>query len=98
MAAADERWVLTLEVPAGTDNAGRFVARLVKHLKRAWGIHCRAVGESAEVRRLQAIISGLTDRVAAQAELLARRAEGTPDDPPGDADQADAPRPARRRF
>ncbi len=32
----------------------------------------------AEVRRLRGMVQGLADRVAAQSELLARRAEGKP--------------------
>jgi hypothetical protein len=37
----------------------------------------------AEVKRLQKIINGLAARVAAQAELLARRAEKLPAQSPG---------------
>jgi hypothetical protein len=75
MAAPRERWLLTLELPPGLPNAARFVARVLKHLLRTWGVRCTAAGESAELRRLQGIVAGLADRVAAQAEVLARRAE-----------------------
>ncbi len=76
LAAAGERWVLTLELPPGLPNPGRSMARLLKHLRRTWGIRCRAVGESAELRRLQGIIEGMAERIAAQSELLSHRAEG----------------------
>lgn len=44
---------------------------------------CRIIREDldqlrAEVQRLQAIIVGLTDRIAAQSELLAKRSERKP--------------------
>jgi hypothetical protein len=64
MAAARERWLLTLELPSRVPNAGRFVARLLKHLLGTWNIRCRAVAESAELRRLQGIVEGLSSRPA----------------------------------
>jgi hypothetical protein len=72
-----QRWTFTFELPPDVRHGGRFVARILKHLKRVWGVRCVALDESAEVKRLQGIIDGLADRVAAQAELLARRAERT---------------------
>lgn len=68
-----ERWLLTIELPP--DGDGRFVARLLKYLWRTWGVRCQAVEESAELRRLRRLVEGLAARVAAQAELLERRAE-----------------------
>jgi hypothetical protein len=70
-----EVWVFRVELPAGVEHGGRFMARLLKHLGRRWGVRCIALAESAELLRLRQIIDGLADRVAAQAELLARRAE-----------------------
>lgn len=70
-----EQWLLTIEPPAGMANTGRFMARLLKHLRRAWGVRCTALDHGAEVRRLRAIANSLADRCARQAELLARRAE-----------------------
>jgi hypothetical protein len=72
---ARERWTFTVELPAGVRHGGRFVAGLLKHLRRAWGVRCIALDESAELKRLRQMAEGLADRVAAQAELLARRAE-----------------------
>jgi len=40
-----ERWTLTLELPpeaSAGDRGGRFMARLLKHLLRAWGCRCVA--------------------------------------------------------
>ncbi len=34
--------------------------------------------QSAEIKRLRDMVQGLADRVAAQSELLSRRAEGKP--------------------
>jgi hypothetical protein len=70
-----ERWILTVDLPATISNGGRFVARLLKHLGRVWGVKCVAVDRDTEVRRLQRIIDGLTERVAAQSELRTRQAE-----------------------
>jgi hypothetical protein len=75
MADAGERWFLVLELPPDVPNAGRFVAKLLKHLLRTWNVRCRAVSEPEEVRRLQDLVEGLAARVDAQAELLAGRAE-----------------------
>jgi hypothetical protein len=72
-----ERWVFTVELAAGIRHGGRFVARILKHLLRAWGVRCVALDESTEVKRLRQMVEGLSDRVVAQAELLARRAEWT---------------------
>jgi hypothetical protein len=41
--AAPERWLLVIELPADVANAGRFVARVLKCLKRTLGVRCRAV-------------------------------------------------------
>jgi hypothetical protein len=100
MATGGERWVFTVQLPAGVPNPGRFVARLLKHLLRTWDVRCLAVGESAELRRLRGIIDGLAERIATQAELLARRAEGERRDTNGaPADvQTPAPRDANGRV
>lgn len=55
--------------------------------ERAWGQACRELEECrAEVRRLQNLANGLAVRVAAQAELLAARAERRGPDAEGAAD------------
>jgi hypothetical protein len=39
-----ERWTFTVEPPPDVgDRGGRFVARLLKHLLRTWGVRCVAV-------------------------------------------------------
>jgi hypothetical protein len=75
LASEGEPWIFTVRLPAGLPNPGRFVAVILKHLLRRWGVRCTAIGRDAEVSRLQGIIEGLTRRVAAQAELLGRRAD-----------------------
>lgn len=70
-----ERWIFTMQLPAGLANPGRFVARVLKHLLRTWGIRCSALEESAEVRRLRKLVESLAARVAAQSELLTRVTE-----------------------
>lgn len=67
-----------MELPTDVRNTGRFVARLLKHLLRTWGVKCVALEESAEIRQLQKIVESLADRVAAQSELLAKRASAGP--------------------
>jgi len=48
----------------------------IKLARVGWGAAIRrAIAAESEVLRLQAIIRGLTDRVAEQSELLSRRAE-----------------------
>jgi hypothetical protein len=44
---AREVWLFRVELPAGILNPGRFVARVLKHLLRAWGIRCTAVLDPA---------------------------------------------------
>jgi hypothetical protein len=46
MSTIRERWIFTIELPAGVANPGRFVARLLKHLLRCWGVRCTAVLEA----------------------------------------------------
>jgi hypothetical protein len=41
-----ERWTFTFELPAGIEHSGRFVARLIKHLLRAWGVKATAIIEN----------------------------------------------------
>ncbi len=43
---ARERWTFTMELPAGVANGGRFVARVLKHLLRAWGVKCVALRDA----------------------------------------------------
>lgn len=38
-----ERWFFTLELPAGVDHPGRFVARVLKYLLRTWGVKATAI-------------------------------------------------------
>jgi hypothetical protein len=40
---ARERWTFTVELPDGLPHPGRFVARLLKHLLRTWGVQVLAV-------------------------------------------------------
>jgi hypothetical protein len=70
-----QRLIFTFVLHAGIAHPGRFVTRIRKHLGRVWGIDCDAIGEPAEVHRLQKIIEGLTDRVAAKSEVLTALAE-----------------------
>lgn len=46
---ARETWTFRVELPADVANGGRFVARLLKHLLRAWGVRCTAVLDEAAV-------------------------------------------------
>jgi hypothetical protein len=71
---AGERWILTVDLPAEVQNAGRFVARILKHLLRAWRVKSTALTEPDEVTRLRRLVNSLSDRCARQAELLARHA------------------------
>ena len=64
-----------MQLPATVVNRGRFMARLLKHLRRTWSVRCVALDVDAEVRRLQRIIDGLAARVAAQSELLSAKAD-----------------------
>jgi hypothetical protein len=41
-----ESWTFRVEVPADVSNPGRFVARLLKHLKRVWRVKCSALVEA----------------------------------------------------
>jgi hypothetical protein len=43
---ARERWIFTFELPAGTTHGGRFMARLLKHLLRVWGVRATAIVEA----------------------------------------------------
>jgi hypothetical protein len=43
---AGETWVFRVEVPPGVRHGGRFVARILKHLLRTWGVKCTAVLEA----------------------------------------------------
>jgi hypothetical protein len=38
-----ETWTFTMQLPAGIGHGGRFVARILKHLLRTWGVKCVAV-------------------------------------------------------
>jgi hypothetical protein len=44
--AARERWTFTFELPANVTNGGRFVARILKHLLRVWGVKCVALRDA----------------------------------------------------
>jgi hypothetical protein len=46
-----ERWIFTLELPSGIDHGGRFVARILKHLLRAWGVRAVAIHAPAPEER-----------------------------------------------
>ena len=72
---ARERWCLTVELPAGIANGGRFMARLLKRLLRRWGVKCTALQEANEVIRLRQLVDSLAERCARQSELLSRAAE-----------------------
>ena len=72
---AGETWILTVRVPRDVQNAGRFVARLLKHLLRTWRVKCTALKESDEVIRLRQLVNSLADRCARQSELLSHAAE-----------------------
>jgi hypothetical protein len=70
-----EPWVFTVRLPPDVRNPGRFVAAILKHLLRKWGVRCIAVGRDAELRRLQALVESMAARIAAQSELLGQPAE-----------------------
>jgi hypothetical protein len=55
MADRGERWVLTVQLPSGVPNPARFVARLLKHLLRAWGIPARPHEDAVGAERRTAI-------------------------------------------
>jgi hypothetical protein len=38
-----EVWLLQSQLPTGLWNSGRFVAHLLKHLLRTWGVRCVAI-------------------------------------------------------
>jgi hypothetical protein len=38
-----ERWIFTFELPSDVTHPGRFVARVLKHLLRAWGIRATVI-------------------------------------------------------
>jgi hypothetical protein len=38
-----ETWLLKVQLPANVQNSGRYMARLLKHLLRAWGVKCVAL-------------------------------------------------------
>ena len=67
MSEPRERWILTVDLPAGIANPGRFMAMVLKHLLRCWGVRVKAIGVEAEVKRLQGIVASLADRCARQA-------------------------------
>jgi hypothetical protein len=78
------RFRITLIDQGGDAPAGRRLAGVLKVALRKFGFRCTqavelAEGEDAdarqEVARLRGIVEGLAGRVAAQSELLARRAE-----------------------
>jgi hypothetical protein len=48
MTSNRERWVFTVELPANVGNSCRFVARLLKHLLRVWGVRATAIVEAPE--------------------------------------------------
>lgn len=77
-----ERWLVTFDVPYHPAPPQVQMRRLIKHVGRYWGIKCKGFSEDqriyelmCECERLQGIIAGLAERVAAQSELLARAAE-----------------------
>jgi hypothetical protein len=41
-----ECWTFTGEPATGSANGGRFVARVLKHLLRAWGVECVAIRDA----------------------------------------------------
>jgi hypothetical protein len=40
---ARERWTFTVELPPGIANPGRYVAAVLKHIWRRWGVRATAV-------------------------------------------------------
>ena len=46
-----ETWTFRMQLPADVPNAGRFVARLLKHLLRVWRVRCVA---TIDVQQMQA--------------------------------------------
>ena len=36
-------WTITVRLPRDVANPGRFVARMLKHLLRVWGVRCVAI-------------------------------------------------------
>jgi hypothetical protein len=51
MKLSREVWTIRIELPPGTDNPGRFVARLLKHLLRTWGCRCVALADEPKPDR-----------------------------------------------
>jgi hypothetical protein len=41
-----EHWLLRVELPTDVPNPGRFMARVLKHLLRAWGVRATAILEA----------------------------------------------------
>lgn len=76
-----EHWVFVFEALPGDVPAANRVRSLLKTALRRDGLKCVRQGESPELARLRQLVASLSDRVAAQAELLARRAEK--DEPAG---------------
>lgn len=77
-----ERWVLILDVRDEVAPVAVQMRRLIKHIGRRWGIRCRGFSEdkrlfelSEENKLLRQMIDGMAERIARQAELLARAAE-----------------------
>lgn len=38
-----ESWLFRVELPAGVEHGGRFMARVLKYLLRAWGVKATAI-------------------------------------------------------
>ncbi len=71
-----ERWLFRVELPPDVTHGGRFMARLLKHLLRAWGVKCVAVlNESA---KLATATHQLAQAVTADAET-GRPSSSTPE-------------------
>jgi hypothetical protein len=57
---AGETWLFRVELPPGVRHGDRFVARILKHLLRAWGVRCVAVLEAPEEPLNQEVRHGKT--------------------------------------
>jgi hypothetical protein len=84
-----ERWcVVLVSVPGSEVPIGRRVAGLLKSALRGWKLRCIEVSNRTpteqlaavleENARLQRLVQAQAERIAGQAEALARRAERTP--------------------
>lgn len=75
-----ERWVLVIESYSDDERpVPQRVKQLLKYAARACGLRCVQVrdAEAGESREVEELVEALCDRVYAQGELLAKRAEKT---------------------